>query len=383
MTTQLPPLGAEDQQRLAQFIEHARGEAQRYLGYPAAKDLDYQQLQDCLSLPLNNIGDPFAAGTWKVDSHAFEREVLAFFAELLRAPADAWWGYVTNGGTEGNLYGLYLARELYPKGIVYFSQDTHYSVSKNVHFLGMRHIMIRSQPNGEMDYEDLFETLRIHRDVPPIIFANIGTTMTEAKDDIVRIQAMIKQLAIPHHYIHCDAALAGAIAPFQQPRPPFDFADGADSISISGHKFLGSPIPCGLVLARKAHVDRIARAISYIGNLDTTVTGSRNGLSPLILWQQIRRLGVEGLRQRVAQALELTAHAEQRLQAGGIPAWRNPGAITLVFPSPAQTLIDRWQLATANGISHLILVPGVERSQVDQFIDELLEQNHPTEEPQS
>ena len=51
----------------------------------------------------------------------------------------------------------------------------------------MPHIMIRSLPSGEMDYEDLNETLRIHRDVPPIIFANIGTTITEGVDDIDRI----------------------------------------------------------------------------------------------------------------------------------------------------------------------------------------------------
>ncbi|HKU66946.1 MAG TPA: hypothetical protein VJP85_04125, partial [Candidatus Baltobacteraceae bacterium] len=100
------------------------------LGYPAAKDFDCTPLLRFLQLPLNNVGDPFAEGTYQVETRPFEREVLAFFAQLLRAPADDWWGYVTNGGTEGNLYGLYLARELHPGGIVYFSEHTHYSVSK-------------------------------------------------------------------------------------------------------------------------------------------------------------------------------------------------------------------------------------------------------------
>ena len=365
-------LSSADQQRLDQFLRLARQNTTTYLGYPAAKDLDFSGLNACLDLPLNNIGDPFATSTWKVDSREFEREVLEFFAELLRAPVDDWWGYVTNGGTEGNLYGLYLARELYPKGVVYFSQDTHYSVSKNVHFLNMRNIMIRSQKNGEIDYDDLYETLKIHRDVPPIIFANIGTTMTEARDDICRIKQMMEELAIGNYYIHSDAAMTGAIAPFLQQPPAFDFADGADSISISGHKFLGSPVPCGIVLARKRHVNRIARSIAYIGNLDTTVTGSRNGLTPLILWQLIRSLGKQGLQQRVAQALALTAHAEARMRAAGINVWRNREAITLVFPSPSQSLIDKWQLASTQGISHLILVPGVTQDAVDNFIDDLL-----------
>ncbi|WP_207063656.1 histidine decarboxylase [Motiliproteus sp. SC1-56] len=368
----MPGLPEADRLRLEAFLEQARENTNTYLGYPAAKTLDYGLLKSCLDLPLNNVGDPFSSGTWKVDSHEFEREVLAFFADLLRAPSDDWWGYVTNGGTEGNLYGLYLARELYPKGMVYFSQDTHYSVSKNVHFLGMRHIMIRSQENGEIDYEDLEATLRIHRDVPPIIFANIGTTMTEARDDIRRIREMMDRMAIPNYYIHSDAAMTGVIAPFLESPPPYNFADGADSVSISGHKFLGSPIPCGIVMARKRHVDRIARSIAYIGNLDTTVTGSRNGLTPLILWQLIRSLGREGLQRRVEEALQLTAYAEQRLSAAGVAVWRNPEAITLVFPSPSQALIDKWQLASAQGISHLIMVPGVTRALLDRFIDELV-----------
>lgn len=366
-------LSAGDEARLAAFFAEARRKAERYMGYPASKDLDAAVLAEGLSVPINNIGDPFSKSTWQVDSREFEREVMDFFAQLLRAPRDAWWGYVTNGGTEGNLYGLYLARELHPEGIVYFSQDSHYSVAKNIHFLNMRHIMIRSLPNGEMDYEDLEEAMRLHRDQTPIIFANIGTTMTEAKDDISLIRKIVQDLAIPELYVHSDAAMSGAIAPFLDPRPAFDFADGADSIAISGHKFLGSAIPCGLVLALKKHVDRIARSIAYIGNLDTTITGSRNGLTPLILWRTLRILGIPGLKKRVAAALGLADHAEQRLRQGGVDVKRNPGAITLYFPRPSADLIDRWQLATSRNISHLILVPGMKRQVLDEFIDDLLQ----------
>ena len=51
----------------------------------------------------------------------------------------------------------------------------------------------------------------------------------------------------------------------QEPRPAFDFADGADSIAISGHKSFGSPMPCGVVVVKKSNRDRIARsvAVSY------------------------------------------------------------------------------------------------------------------------
>jgi histidine decarboxylase len=343
-----------------------------FLGYPVSKDFEFEQLQRFLKFPINNLGDPFVESTFQVDTREMEREVVEFMAALLRAPAAGTWGYVTNGGTEGNLYGLYLARELLPKGIVYCSEDTHYSVAKNIHFLGLRSITVRSQKNGEIDYADLRETLRYNRDKPAILFANIGTTMTEARDDICVMRGILDEFAIRDHYIHSDAALCGGFAPFLDPRPPFDFADGADSISISGHKFFGSPMPCGIVLARKSHVERIARSIGYIGSLDTTITGSRNGFTPLVLWHRIKSLGVEGLRQRAETALALAEYAHTRMRAAGIAAWRNPGALTVVFPKVSDALKRRWQLAT-QGISHIVVMPNVTKEQIDALIIDLVE----------
>jgi histidine decarboxylase len=360
-----------DQMQLDQYLERLCKAAQLEIGYPVAFDFDYRALTPFLSFSLNNAGDPFMPMTYLLNSHEFEQEVVAFFAQLARAPEGQWWGYVTNGSTEGNLYGLYLARELLPQGIVYFSQDSHYSVAKNLHFLNMRHIMIRAQANGEMDYEDLRETLRIRRDAPPIIFANIGTTMKEARDDIALIRGMLDDLAIENRYVHCDAALCGGYAAFLEPRPAWDFEDGADSIAISGHKFIGSPMPCGIVLARRGHVERIGHSVAYIGSLDTTISGSRNGFTPLLLWYAIRALGVEGLRQRIVDALAVAAYAEQRLQGIGIAAWRNPQALTVVFPQPPEPVCEKWQLATAGGASHIICMPHVRREQVDELIADI------------
>lgn len=358
-------------QALDDLYERMRAANDLALGYPAAKDFDLAPLLRFLDFPVNNVGDPFADGTYQVETRAFEREVVAFFADLLRAPQDDWWGYVTNGGTEGNLYGLYLARELHPGGIVYFSEHTHYSVSKNLHFLGMRHIMIRAQENGEIDYDDLRETLKIHRDVPPIVFANIGTTMTEARDDVSRIVQIMNSLAIRERYVHSDAALCGAYAPLLDPRPPFDFSDGADSVSISGHKFLGAPMPCGVVLARKHNVSRIARSVDYIGSLDTTISGSRNGFTPLVLWHRLKTLGIEGVRERANAALGVAAYAVEKLRDAGVRAWRNENALTVVFPRVPDEVRDKWQLATQGGISHFIAMPGITKEHVDAFVEDM------------
>ena len=366
-------LSRPDLMQLEQFLEQMRYTAGLEVGYPVAFDLDFSALMPFLTVSLNNAGDPFMPMTYQLNSHTFEREVLAFFAELTRAPTEGWWGYVTNGSTEGNLYGMYLAREQFPNGIVYFSQDSHYSVSKNLHFLNMRHIMIRSQPNGEIDYDDLRETLRIRRDVPPIIFANIGTTMKEACDDVGRIRSILNDMAISSYYIHSDAALCGGYAAYLDPRPSWDFEDGADSIAISGHKFFGSPIPCGIVLARRGYVERIGHSVSYIGSKDTTISGSRNGLTPLILWYAVRSLGHEGLRDRIRSALDTAEYAERQFQKAGIAAWRNPNALTVVFPQQAPKVCEKWQLATSGGQSHLICMPHVTRETIDAVLDDVMD----------
>ncbi|MFC5475776.1 histidine decarboxylase [Paraherbaspirillum soli] len=369
-------LTSQDQARLDALYDSMQEASHTFLGYPVARDFDYEPLYRFLKFPSNNIGDPFQSSTYRLGTREFEREVVDFFANLYRAPKTDYWGYVTNGGTEGNLYGLYLARELYPNGIVYFSEDTHYSVAKNVHFLGLRHIMIRAQENGEIDYEDLKESVRLHRDVPAIIFANIGTTMKEGKDDIRRIQNILDDLVVLNRYIHSDGAFCGPFASFLDPKPAFDFADGADSIAISGHKFIGAPMPCGVVIARKRNVERIGRTIGYIGSLDTTITGSRNAYTPLMLWYAIKVMGEQGLRQRLAHCQELARYAVESLNQHGIAAWRNPNALTVVFPKVADAIKNKWQLATQD-VSHLIVMPGVTKENIDALIADLAQ---PTQE---
>ncbi len=61
-------------------------------------------------------GIPFPEAISGMNTHDFEREVIHDFAGFTGIDVDDCWGYVTNGGTEGNMYGLYLARELFPDG---------------------------------------------------------------------------------------------------------------------------------------------------------------------------------------------------------------------------------------------------------------------------
>jgi len=357
--------------KIEEVYNRLKKNAATILGYPVARDFSYQQFAPFLDLCINNVGDPETPSTSAMDTKDIERECVTFFAEMLSSNMQNVWGYITNGGTEGNLYGLYLARESFPNAIVYYSEATHYSVYKNLHLLNINNIVIKSQDNGEMDYNDLEQVLMLHRHRPAIFFLNIGTTMTEAIDNLDEIKRIIGKFAIKDYYIHCDAAFLGLIAPFLEPKPKFDFAEGVDSIAISGHKFIGSPIPCGVVLAKRKHRNRIANSVSYIGAMDTTITGSRNGLTPLFMWSFIQKKGIEGLKNRIKNSLEMASYTTKKLNELGVNAWRNKNALTVVFNKPSDKLCKQYQLASEKEIAHIICAPGVKKEQINLFFDDL------------
>jgi histidine decarboxylase len=371
-------LNETDQRRLNELLSRIKEDAGYMLGYPATKTLDFSPLYPFLGCLINNIGDPFAsAGCFRLNTHDIESEVIEWFSKVLNAgdsqnTGNDVWGYVTSGGTEGNMYGLYLAREVFPNGIVYYSEDTHYSVSKILRMVNARSIMVKSRPDGEMDYDDLAATLAIHRDIPPIIFANIGTTMKGAVDNLDTIKSILKDKAMARYYIHADAALSGMILPFVDVPQPFDFAAGIDSISISGHKFPGAPMPCGVVLARRSLVNRVARSVEYIGTNDTTVLGSRNGVTPIFLWYIIHAFDKSGFRDIAYKCFSVADYAIEKFSKKNLKAWRHKNSVTVVFPRINEPMLQKWQIALQGNDAHLIAMPHVTTEKIDQFIEELM-----------
>lgn len=364
------PLSTHAQQRLTEYIARLADEHSRFIGFPATLDFNFDELAPLMQLFLNNLGDPYVDPLFSLHSKEFERDVIDFFAQLLRAPKDNYWGYVTNGSTESIMYGLYTAREHLPGARVYYSAAAHYGVPKNIHLLGIEGVKVNAQPNGEMDYSHLERLLQSGAGKPAIVLATIGTTMTEAKDNVATITKLL-EAHTPQHYIHADAALAGTYTALLQPRFPFDFADGASSVSISGHKFIGSPMPSGIVIVRK-DMQAAGGAMNYTGSTDTTISGSRNGHTPIMLWYAIQRWGEAGLRERAEDGLELAAYTHRRLKELGWPTWRNPQALTVMLATPSDALIHKWQLATAGGWSHIICMPSVTKERVDAFLDDLV-----------
>ena len=362
--------GTGVQERLDALTDRIRTSAGSQIGYPANQIHDYSPLLPFMQYSLNNVGDPFHQSNYQANTHEFEREVIQHFASLMRLPTDEAWGYVTSGGTEGNLYGLYLARELHPDAMFYFSEEAHYSVLKNVRLLNVPYTMVRRRDDGEIDYQDLRDMLLVNRKLPAVIMATIGTTMRGAVDDIPRIGAILDDLGIRESYIHADAALSGMILPFVPDPQPFGFDAGIDSISVSGHKLLGAPLPCGVVVTKKQYVERVGRAIECVGVHDTTISGSRNGFTPLLLWYALKQYGDENIKQLVNDMLETAEYAVGKFNQNGIPAWRHRNSATVVFPRPGSEVFEKWQIAPEGRDAHIITMPHVTREMVDRLVED-------------
>ncbi|MBJ8960593.1 histidine decarboxylase [Citrobacter youngae] len=368
-------LSIVDQNKLDAFWSYCVKNQYFNIGYPESADFDYTILERFMRFSINNCGDWGEYCNYLLNSFDFEKEVMEYFASIFKIPFEESWGYVTNGGTEGNMFGCYLGRELFPEGTLYYSKDTHYSVAKIVKLLRIKSSLVESQPNGEMDYDDLIRKIQRDNEDHPIIFANIGTTVRGAIDNIAEIQQRIGQLGIKRddYYLHADAALSGMILPFVNDPQPFNFADGIDSIGVSGHKMIGSPIPCGIVVAKRKNVDRISVEIDYISAHDKTISGSRNGHTPLMMWEAIRSHSWSDWQRRIEHSLNMAQYAVDRLQAAGIDAWRNKNSITVVFPCPSEAVWKKHCLATSGNIAHLITTAHhLDSSKIDELIDDVI-----------
>lgn len=364
-------LNETDKQKLAKLYDVMKKEKYHNIGYPENADFDYKDIFKFMEFSVNNVGDPFGSSTYLLNSLEFEKEVVEFFLNLFRIEKNNGWGYVTTGGTEGNLFGVFAGRELLENPVLYYSEEAHYSIDKISRILKIPSKVIKTLPNGEMDYADLKSELNKNAGRPPLIFATIGTTMKGAVDNVYEIKKIFEELKISNFYIHGDAALSGMILPFVSSYEDNIF-DHLDSIAISGHKFIGSPIPSGVVITKKENIEKISRVIDYIDAADNTIVGSRNGINPLILWHAIKEERREGLDKRAKDCIDKAIEAEKRFRKNGIPAWRNPNSITVVFPKPSRKIWSKWCLANSGEWAHIVTTKHVSLEKIDELIKDLV-----------
>lgn len=221
-----------------------------------------------------------------------------------------------------------------------------------------------------MDPGDLRCKLHQQTDQFPgaIVLATIGTTMRGAYDDVTLLRdaaAMFGDV-----YVHADAALGGFIAAHAPSLPRWSFRHGADSVSISGHKMIGMPVPCGVVLARRHLVPDVSSA-EYVQATDRTLGCSRSGLAAVLMWSALRRLGYTGMRTRVLGCLDVARYAADRLAEAGTRPSRPTDSVVVCFDRPTPEIVDRWHLACEGDRAHIVTVAHVDRAAVDELCADL------------
>src|SRR5262249_46298269 len=144
-------------------------------------------------------------------------------------------------------------------------------------------------------------------------------------------------------WVHVDAAMAGSAMILPEKRWMWEGIEGADSIVVNVHKWLGVSFDCSLYFVRDpAHLVRVLSTNpSYLrSGVDDRVQNLRDWGIPLgrrfralKLWFLIREQGVSGLQQRLRRDLDNAAWLDAQVRAH--PNWR------VLVPVVLQTLCIR------------------------------------------
>lgn len=156
--------------------------------------------------------------------------------------------------------------------------------------------------------------------------------------------------------------------------PQVTFKKPIGSVSVSGHKFVGCPMPCGVQITRMEHINALSRNVEYLASRDATIMGSRNGHAPIFLWYTLNRKGYRGFQKEVQKCLRNAHYLKGRLREAGISAMLNELSSTVVFERPQdEEFIRRWQLACQGNIAHVVVMPNITIEKLDTFLEELIE----------
>ncbi|KAH1036470.1 hypothetical protein GYH30_056091 [Glycine max] len=290
------------------------------LGYPTNRDFNCDAIKPLLHFHLNNAD----IGHGHVDTSHFEKVnemliylsvsvcVLNWFANLWEIKKNEYWRYATTGGTEGNLHGILVGREQLRDGILYTSQDSHYSIFK------IARIKLTS---GEIDCANLRNLVLAHKDKPAIINLNIGTTMKGAIDDLDLVIQTLEGCGFTRDrfYIHCDGALFGMMLPFVKQTLRITFKKPIGSVTISGHKI---------------YINALSKDVEIIASRDTTITGSRCQHAPIFLWYALKKRGLIGLQDEVQKCIMKARYLQNRLGDAGIGTILNKFSNIVIFERP-------------------------------------------------
>ncbi|MCH2204766.1 MAG: hypothetical protein MK132_02705 [Lentisphaerales bacterium] len=100
-----------------------------------------------------------------------------------------------------------------------------------------------------------------------------------------------------------------------------------------------------------------AKHIDYIETLDSTLTGSRNSMAPILLRYNIATHGKGGFCKKAEEMLEMSDYACERLSELEYNAWKNELEITVIFDRPDKWIIRKWSLSPPRQYVQLFTMP--------------------------
>jgi aromatic-L-amino-acid/L-tryptophan decarboxylase len=328
----------------------------RFFGYFPANASLSSVLGDFLSSGLGVLGL-----NWQASPALTElEEVVTDWMRQMVGLSDRWSGVIHDAASTATLVALLCGRERTSQHgqsrgglqaedqplVVYTSGQSHSSVEKAALLAGfgranLRVIAVDAQHAMRVDaletaiQEDLSAGRR-----PCAIVATTGTTTSTAIDPIGGLAGLAREYNL---WLHVDAALAGSAMILPECRSLWDGIEGADSLVLNPHKWLGAIFDCSLFYVRDPeHLVRVMSTNpSYLRTAaDAQVKNLRDWGIPLgrrfralKLWCLLREQGVAGLQARLRRDL---ANAQWlREQVDAAPAWER------LAPVPLQTVCVR------------------------------------------
>jgi aromatic-L-amino-acid decarboxylase len=365
-----PPLAPEAFEAILADVERvilpglSHWQHPRFFGYFPSNGELASVLGDYLSTGLGVLGL-----SWQSSPALTEvEEVVTDWMRQMVGLSAAWSGVIQDTASTCTLVALLCARErtsafsLVRAGlqaeaeplVVYVSAHSHSSVEKAALLAGFGRANIRIIATDDR-YAMRPDALAgaVHEDLaagrkPCAVVATSGTTTTTAFDPLDAIAAVAAEHGM---WMHVDAAMAGSAMILPECRALWQGIEGADSLVMNPHKWLGTAFDCSLYYVRDSqHLVRVMSTNpSYLKSaVDDRVKNLRDWGIPLgrrfrslKLWCLVREQGVEGLQRRLRRDLGNARWLEDQVR--GDPQWR------VLAPVALQTLCLRHEPAGLEG----------------------------------
>jgi aromatic-L-amino-acid decarboxylase len=225
---------------------------------------------------------------------------------------------------EGNVDGLFGQKPLR----IYASTRTHSSIDKALWVAGLGQnnlIKIETDDEFAMKPDELRTAIKADRDAglqPAGIVICVGGTSMGACDRVAEVCEIAREEGL---FTHVDAAWAGSAMICPEFRHLWKGIEGADSIIINPHKWLGVSLECSAHFVKDPAdlVRTLAIQPEYLKTYgkdgivnfsEWSVTLGRR-FRALKVWFLIRAYGLDGLRDRIRNHVAWTADLVEKLRA--------------------------------------------------------------------